>query len=124
MFFSNSIDSAVLAIAPKVGAIGLLLVASGLALLGLTLRFWSSARPEPVALAPLEIMSDRRYQKATESERSAMVDSVRDLVAAAPHGEARRTTSPTPRNSGTTSPARIPAAEQSARRAPIDPLIK
>lgn len=124
MFVSNSIDSVVLAIAPKVGAIGLLLVASGLALVGLTLRFWSSARPEPVSLAPLEIMSDRRFRMATESERSAMVDSVRDLVAAAPHGVVRRMAGSTPRNSGTTSPSGNPAAEQPARRAPIDPLIK
>lgn len=117
-------DSAVLAIAPNVGAIGLLLIASGLALVGLTLRFWSSARPEPLALAPLEIMSDRRYMKATDSERSAMVDSVRGLVSAAPHGEARRAAGSTPINSGTTSPSTNLAAEQPTRRAPIDPLIK
>jgi len=117
-------DSAVLAIAPKVGAIGLLLVASGLALVGLTLRFWSSARPEPLALAPLEIMSDRRYNKATESERSAMIDSVRGLVSAAPHGVASRTAGSTPRKPRATLPSRTPTAEQPARRAPIDPLIK
>lgn len=117
-------DSAVLAIAPKVGAIGLLLIASGLALVGLTLRFWSSARPEPVALAPLEIMSDRRYKKATDSERSAMVESVRGLVSAAPHGEGRRTAGSTPINSGTTSSSRNSVGEQPTRRAPIDPLIK
>jgi|GEM_PF-2818986 len=117
-------DYAVLAIAPKVGAIGLLLVAAGLALVGLTLRFWSSARPESLALAPLEIMSDRRYKKATENERSAMVDSVRGLVSAAPRVAARRTVGSTPRNPGTTSSSRTPTTEQPVRRAPIDPLIK
>jgi len=117
-------DSAVLAIAPKVGAIGLLLVACGLALVGLTLRFWSSARPEPLALAPLEIMSDRRYNKATENERSAMVDSVRGLVSAQVRGAARRTAGSMPRKPRITSPSRYPSAEQPTRRAPIDPLIK
>jgi len=117
-------DSAVLAIAPEVGAIGLLLVASGLVLVGLTLRFWSSARPESLALAPLEIMSDRRYNKATESERSAMIDSVRGLVSTAPHRVASRTAGSTPRKPRTTSSSRTPTAEQPARRAPIDPLIK
>ena len=108
-------DYAVLAIAPTVGAIGLLLVAAGLALVGLTFRFWSSARPEPISLAPLEIMSDRRYQNATKDERSAMVDSVRDLVAAAPRGSQSR-----PKGSE----QRAPRTEPPTRRTSIDPLIK
>lgn len=124
MIFPASIDSALLAIAPKVGAIGLLLVATGLALVGLTLRFWSSARPETVALAPLEIMSDRRYQRATEKERLAMVDAVRGLVSATPHGEVRQVAGSTPRSPGTGSPPREPSSAQPTRRAPIDPLIK
>ncbi len=124
MIFPASIDSALLAIAPKVGAIGLLLVATGLALVGLTLRFWSSARPETVALAPLEIMSDRRYQRATENERSAMVDAVRSLVSTAPPGEVRLTAGSTPRNLGSNSSSRESSGAQPTRRAPIDPLIK
>ena len=105
------VESAVLAIAPRVGAIGLLLLAAGLALAGLTLRFWSAARPETPALAPLEIMSDRRYQRATEQQRLAMVDSVRGLASAAP-------------KLGTSSPSTDSSSARPTRRAPIDPLIK
>ncbi len=117
-------NSAVLAIAPKVGAIGLLLVATGLVLVGLTLRFWSSARPESLALAPLEIMSDRRYQKATRDERAAMVEDVRGLVSAAPRGVVRQTTGSTSKYLTTNSPSIEPTSAQPTRRTPIDPLIK
>ena len=118
------VESAVLAIAPRVGAIGLLLLAAGLALAGLTLRFWSAARPETPALAPLEIMSDRRYQRATEQQRLAMIDSVRGLASAAPHGEVRQTVASTSTKLGTSSPSTESSNARPTRRAPIDPLIK
>lgn len=116
--------SVIMAIAPGVAAMGLALVATGLALVGLTLWFWSSAKPEPAALAPLEIMSDRRYLVATADERSAMVESVRGLVSSAPRQTSDRgLSSAVERRSRVTKQADTDSS-RSDRRAPIDPLLK
>jgi hypothetical protein len=55
------------------------LTAGGLAVLGLaltlfTIWWWRGTKPEPPALGPLEVMSDRRWQTASESERMRMID--------------------------------------------------
>ena len=55
------------------------LTAGGLAVLGLALTlftvwWWRSTKPEPPALGPLEVMSDRRWQTASENERMRMID--------------------------------------------------
>jgi hypothetical protein len=62
----------------------LCLVAAG-ALGYLTWWFWQSAQPESPALAPLEIMSERRYRHANEVDRARMLDEARiDPSTAAP----------------------------------------
>lgn len=49
--------------------ISYLLIAGGLALIGLTAWFWKNSRPEPRALARLEVMSERAYRKSTGVDR-------------------------------------------------------
>lgn len=55
----------------------LLVVAVGLA--SATVWFWKSARPEPDSLAPLEVMSQRDFAQADDSERKQMLNSVRAM---------------------------------------------
>jgi hypothetical protein len=57
--------------------IALVCIVVGGALARMTWWFWSEARPESPALAPLEIMSDAAYGKADETQRVAMLDAVR-----------------------------------------------
>ena len=56
-------------------ALGLLVVAAGLG--ALTIWFWMSARPEPEALAPLEVMGQREFVQADDEARKQMLNSVR-----------------------------------------------
>lgn len=63
------------------------LAAGGLILLGIllligTVVWWRSTRPDPMALAPLEVMSTKRWSKAADVERRRLADAVR------PGGEA------------------------------------
>lgn len=58
-------------------AIGLLAVAAGLG--ALTTWFWISARPEPEALAPLEVMGRREFAQADDQARKQMLNSVRAM---------------------------------------------
>ena len=58
------------------------LAAGGLILLGIvlligTVWWWLSTRPESPALAPLEVMSGRRWAHASEAERRRLADAVR-----------------------------------------------
>ncbi|MHB1091021.1 MAG: hypothetical protein ACYC06_08895 [Ilumatobacteraceae bacterium] len=105
----------VFAIIQSVAIVALLLIALGSGLSALTWWFWTSARPEPVSLAPLEIMSDRGYIKAGEDERKHMIDSAHDLVAAAK--SPRESRQPTRRPERETQP-------KSSQSRPVDPLLK
>lgn len=105
----------VVAIIQSVGIVALLLIALGGGLSVLTWWFWTTARPEPVSLAPLEIMSDRGYAKASEDERKQMIDSARDLVRVAARPQE-------PRQSRRR-PERISQPEHSQHK-PVDPLLK
>lgn len=58
-----------------VAAGGLILL--GIGLLAMTVWWWRSTRPEPPALAPLEVMSDRKWMTAGESERRRIVEDFR-----------------------------------------------
>jgi hypothetical protein len=58
------------------------LIAAGLAFLGLvligsTIWYWRATRPEHRALAPLEVMSDRKWRNADTGERRRTLDEVR-----------------------------------------------
>lgn len=55
------------------------LTAGGLAILGcalllFTIWWWRGTKPEPPALGPLEIMSDRRWHAASDNERRRLVE--------------------------------------------------
>lgn len=49
--------------------ISYLLIVGGIALIGLTVWFWKNSRPEPRALARLEVMSERAYRKSKGVDR-------------------------------------------------------
>ena len=49
--------------------VSLLLIVGGIALFGLTIWFWKTSRPEPPALARLEVMSERAYRKSKGVDR-------------------------------------------------------
>ncbi len=49
--------------------ISVLLIFGGVALFGLTIWFWRTSRPEPPALARLEVMSERAYRKSKGVDR-------------------------------------------------------
>ncbi len=58
------------------------LIAAGLALLGIvligfTIWYWRASRPEHQALAPLEVMSDRKWRSADTGEQRRSLDEVR-----------------------------------------------
>ncbi len=58
------------------------LIAAGLALLGIvligfTIWYWRATRPEHRALAPLEVMSDRKWRSADTGEQRRSLDEVR-----------------------------------------------
>ena len=60
-------------------SIRIFLTARGLAVLGLaltlfTIWWWRGTKPEPPALGPLEVMSDRRWQSSSDSERMRLIN--------------------------------------------------
>jgi hypothetical protein len=64
------------------------IAAGGLAILGLvllvsTVLWWRGTRPEPEALAPLEVMSQRRWDRASDAERRRLLDEFRPADASA-----------------------------------------
>lgn len=61
----------------RVNAISLGMVALGIALFVVTIRFWRAAGEDPEVLAPLEVMSDRRFARADDSARVEILNSVR-----------------------------------------------
>lgn len=56
---------------------GVGLVVLGLVLLVVTIVLWRGAVEDPVVLAPLEVMADRRFARARENERAVILNSVR-----------------------------------------------
>ena len=57
-----------------VNLIGGGLIVLGIVLLVVTLVFWRSAVEDPAVLAPLEVMADRRFARASDVERIGMLD--------------------------------------------------
>ena len=62
------------------------LVTLGLVLLLLTIWWWRSTRPESAVLGPLEVMSERRFARAHDSDRRRMIDGHRPQGALALEG--------------------------------------
>lgn len=60
-----------------INVVGVGLVVLGVALLVSTLAFWRSAVDDSVVLAPLEVMADRKFARADETKRLAMLNDVR-----------------------------------------------
>ena len=61
----------------SINLIGGGLVVIGFALLIATLAFWRAAVEDPEVLAPLEIMADRKFARADETRRLAMLNLMR-----------------------------------------------
>jgi len=76
MFFFVTVAVA-LGVSLSFVALSLLVLAAGLA--ALTIWFWITARPEPEALAPLEIMSQAEFAQSDEETRKQMLNSVRAI---------------------------------------------
>ena len=60
----------------------IVLVALGLGLAGLAVWLWRVTAPEPVALAVLEVMGERRFASADEGERARLLEEARGAMAA------------------------------------------
>ena len=58
-------------------AVSLTLVALGIALLGVTVWFWRLTRPDPDALGPLAVMSDRDFVRRGPIEQRRALDAAR-----------------------------------------------
>ena len=101
--------------------IALVCIGAGGALARMTWWFWTEARPESPALAPLEIMSDTAYGKADETQRVAMLDAVRTDVNKNSVAKPTRTGSHLP-DGRPGSPVKEPVSD--APRHVIDPLLK
>ena len=56
------------------------LVALGVALIAITVWFWKSTRPDPEALAPLEMMGRKKWRNADAIEQRHRLDDVRAHV--------------------------------------------
>jgi Na+-transporting methylmalonyl-CoA/oxaloacetate decarboxylase gamma subunit len=69
--------AALLATDAMVNILGVGLIALGLVLLVITISFWKSAVEDNSVLAPLEVMADRRFARANDSRRLAMLNKVR-----------------------------------------------
>ena len=61
------------------------MIAIGGGLVGVTIWFWNAARPDPVVLAPLEIMGDRDFVRASDREKIRLLDAVRINVSENQH---------------------------------------
>jgi hypothetical protein len=53
------------------------MIAIGGGLVGVTIWFWNAARPDPEVLAPLEIMGDRDFVRASDRDKIRLLDAVR-----------------------------------------------
>ena len=53
------------------------MISIGVGLVAVTVWFWNAARPDPEVLAPLEIMGDRVFVKASEREKTRLLNAVR-----------------------------------------------
>lgn len=64
----------------RVALVAVTCLAASAGLGALTLWFWRNSRLETPVLAPLEVMSERRFKKAPEDQRDRLLDEVRGLA--------------------------------------------
>lgn len=64
----------------RVAIVAVLCIAASVGLAALTFWFWRNARLESPVLAPLEVMSERRFMGASEDRRQVLLDEVRSLA--------------------------------------------
>lgn len=64
----------------RVAFVAVSCLAASVGLGALTLWFWRNSRLESPVLAPLEVMSERRFKKVPEDQRHQLLDEVRGLV--------------------------------------------
>lgn len=64
--------------------VGAVLVLFGIALAVFTYYYWKSARPEPEALAPLEVMSAKKFATTDPLNQQRLLDEARPEGMAAP----------------------------------------
>jgi FtsZ-interacting cell division protein ZipA len=85
------------------------LVLLGMVVVGVTVWFWRSTRPEPAALAPLEEMSRRGFRQLPDDTQKERLDAVRLAMAEEAPADAA------------TPPAQEAEPRDDTR--PIDPLL-
>jgi hypothetical protein len=68
----------------RILAVVAILAAIGVLMLIFSYWYWRSTRPEPAALAPLELLSSRRVRKAPPEVRRRVLDEVRPASAGEP----------------------------------------
>jgi hypothetical protein len=61
------------------------MIAIGGGLVGVTIWFWNAARPDPEVLAPLEVMGDRDFVRASDRQKIRLLDAVRINVSENQH---------------------------------------
>jgi hypothetical protein len=94
------------------------LVVLGVVVVAVTVWFWRSTKPEPVALAPLEAMSRRHFDRLSEEQQRARLEAVRDRGP----GDAEAT-SGAPDTGDDTDMVGTPD-QFIPERAPVDPLLR
>jgi hypothetical protein len=99
------------------------LIGSGLILLGVvltwvTIVFWRGATEDPEVLAPLEVMTDRRFARGDDATRTRLLSQVRSSGADADGEFAPESYEPSPTASGAG-----PDEDDTAVIAPLDPLF-
>ena len=61
-------------------AVGIALIITGLALLGVTLWFWRASRPDDLVLGPLEVIGEKEFKVADEATRKELLRRARTTV--------------------------------------------
>ena len=61
-------------------AVGIALIITGLALLGVTLWFWRASRPDDPVLGPLEVIGEKEFKDADEATRKELLQRARTTV--------------------------------------------
>ena len=61
-------------------AVGIALIITGLALLGVTLWFWRASRPDDPVLGPLDVIGEKEFKDADEATRKELLRRARTTV--------------------------------------------